>query len=304
MKNHLVDVPGIKVGHAGNKQAKTGCTVVLTGKGATAGVEVRGAAPGTRETDLLNPTKTVEKIHAILLAGGSAFGLEAAGGVMQALEEKDIGFDTGAAQVPIVPGAVLFDLDIGRSDIRPGSQMGYQAAKSANKKETALGKVGAGLGCTVGSLMGAENSSPGGIGSASFKINEDIFLGALVAVNAFGDVLNEQNKIIAGCQDENGNFINTTQTIQQKVPAALGKNTTLAVIATNASLNKAQAKKLAQVSHNGYAKYIDPVHTMFDGDTIFAISTGNKSINFNILLTKAPQVIGKAIIKGVLAAKH
>jgi len=299
MQNHITDVPGIAVGHQQNQSAKTGCTVVLSNQGATAGVDVRGSAPGTRETDLLDPTNTVEQVHGILLTGGSAFGLAAADGVMQALEEKDIGFDVGVSRVPIVPSAVLFDLNLGRSDLRPGAEMGYQAVQQASPENTQQGKIGAGTGCTVGKLMGIDQASPSGLGSASCQLQNDIYLGALTAVNAFGDILDEENNIIAGCQTEKGDFINTAQAMQDETAAGLGQNTTLGVIATNARLTKTQAAKLAQVAHNGYAQHINPVHTALDGDTIFALSTGEKEIDFNLLLASASNVIGQAIVNAV-----
>ena len=299
MQNHITDVPEVAVGHQQNQQAKTGCTVVLTKQGATAGVDVRGSAPGTREIDLLDPTNTVEQVHGILLTGGSAFGLAAADGVMQALEEKNVGFDVGVTQVPIVPSAVLFDLNLGRSDFRPTAKMGYQAVQQASPEATQQGKIGVGMGCTVGKLKGISQASPSGIGSASCKLNNDIYLGALTAVNAFGDILDEENNIIAGCQTESGNFINTAQAMQNETAAGLGKNTTLGVIATNAHLTKPQATKLAQVAHNGYAQHINPVHTALDGDTIFALSTGEQEIDFNLLLASASKVMGQAIVNAV-----
>ncbi|GAB6137211.1 P1 family peptidase [Halanaerobaculum tunisiense] len=300
MKNYITDVPGIKVGHAQNRQAKTGCTVILTEDGAPAGVDVRGSAPGTRETDLLNPLNTVQQAHAILLTGGSAFGLSAAEGVMTALEEQGIGFDVGVTTVPIVPAAVLFDLTVGNPNIRPDAQMGRQAVVNASAQETKLGNIGAGIGCTVGNLQGIEQASPSGLGSASLQLTDDIYIGALVAVNAFGDILDTQGNIIAGCKDKTGDFIDTYQALQQEEEASgLAKNTTLGVVATNVQLTNTEATKVAQVAHNAYGKHIRPVHTMLDGDTIFALSTGDKQLDINLLATAASQVMGQAIMKAI-----
>jgi len=301
MKDYITDVPGIKVGHQDNEEGMTGCTVILADEGAVAGVDVRGSAPGTRETDLLSPINMIEKVNAILLSGGSAFGLAAANGVMTALEEENIGFDVGVTKVPIVPTAVLFDLNVGDHTIRPDYQMGYQAVKTASANEIRLGKVGVGLGCTVGKLLGPKQATPSGLGSASIKITDDIYIGALVAVNAFGDIFDKEGKIIAGCKDKEGNFINTYKSMKEHKITGFGQNTTIGVIATNAKLNKSEATKIAQVAHNGYAKHINPVHTMLDGDTIFAMSTGHKSIDINLLATTASEVMGRAIVKAVEA---
>ena len=299
MKNYLTDVPGVKVGHVSNQQAKTGCTVIVTENGATAGVDIRGSAPGTRETALLDPLKTVEEIHGVLLTGGSAFGLAAADGVMNALEEKEIGFDVGVTKVPIVPAAVVFDLEQGQAQIRPDKEMGYQAVQNSSSTENRTGQIGAGTGCSVGKLLGAQQASPGGLGSASLKLNNNTYVSALVVVNAFGDILDEQGNIIAGCKDEDGNFINTYQALQNEEISGFGKNTTLGLIATNAKLSKTQANKVAQVAHNGYAQHIRPVHTMLDGDTIFALSTGQEKVEFNLLATAASDVMGQAIINAI-----
>lgn len=299
MKNYLTDIPGIKVGHTSNQAAKTGCTVIVTEEGATAGVDVRGSAPGTRETALLRPLKTVEKIHALLLTGGSAFGLAAADGIMKALEEEEIGFDVGVTKVPIVPAAVIFDLATGESEIRPDQTMGYQAVQNASTTETSRGKVGVGTGCSVGKLLGPQHSTPSGLGSASLNLKNDISISALVAVNAFGDILDEAGEIIAGCKDEKGEFINTYQALQDEEIRGFAKNTTIGVIATNAKLTKTEANKVAQVAHNGYAQHIKPVHTALDGDTIFTLSTGNKAIDLNLLTASASEVMGQAIINAV-----
>ena len=299
MKNYLTDVPGIKVGHVSNHQAKTGCTVILTENGATAGVDIRGDAPGTRETALLAPLKTVEQVHAVLLTGGSAFGLAAADGVMNALEEQETGFDVGVTKVPIVPAAVIFDLEVGLSDIRPNQKMGYQAVQNASAGEQRTGAIGVGTGCTVGKLLGPQRSSASGLGSSTLQLNNNTYISALVAVNAFGDILDHQGNIIAGCKDEHGNFINTYQALQTEEISGFAKNTTIGVVATNAQLSKTEANKIAQVAHNGYANHIKPVHTMLDGDTIFALSTGQQEIDINLLATAASEVMGQAIVNAI-----
>ncbi|PRX31758.1 L-aminopeptidase/D-esterase-like protein [Orenia metallireducens] len=303
MKDYITDVPGIKVGHQDNKKGMTGCTVILADEGAVAGVDVRGSAPGTRETDLLSPINMIEKVNAVLLSGGSAFGLAAADGVMAALEEEDRGFDVGVTKVPIVPAAVLFDLTVGDHTIRPDYQMGYEAAKLASNKESRLGKVGVGMGCTVGKLLGPKQATPSGLGSASIRLKDEIYIGALVAVNAFGDIFDQEGRVIAGCKGEDGRFINTYEAMKEHQVKGFGQNTTIGVIATNAKLSKTEATKIAQVAHNGYAKHINPVHTMLDGDTIFAMSTGHKSIDINLLATAASEVMGRAIIKAIQAVK-
>ncbi|TDX48470.1 P1 family peptidase [Orenia marismortui] len=301
MKDYITDIPGIKVGHADNRDGMTGCTIILAEEGAVAGVDVRGSAPGTRETDLLNPINMIEKVNAILLSGGSAFGLAAADGAMSALEEANIGFDVGVTKVPIIPTAVLFDLGVGDPTIRPNFKMGYHAVKAASSNEKRLGKVGVGMGCTVGKLLGQKHATPSGLGSSSLKLNNDIYIGAIVGLNAFGDIYDHKGDIIAGCQDDEGRFINTYQAMKKKKIKGFGKNTTIGVIATNAKLSKAEATKIAQVAHNGYAKHINPVHTMLDGDTIFAMSTGHKNIDINLLATAASDVMGRAIVKAIQA---
>ncbi len=303
MRDYITDVPGIKVGHEQNGEGMTGCTVIIAEKGAVAGVDVRGSAPGTRETDLLSPLNMMEKVHAILLTGGSAFGLAAADGVMAALEEKNIGFDVGMTKVPIVPAAVLFDLTIGDYKIRPDYQMGYQAVEKASSSEDSLGKVGAGMGCSVGKLLGPEQASASGLGSACLELQDGVYIGALVGVNAFGDILDREGKIIAGCQDKEGNFLDTYEQMKSYQAQGFGQNTTIGVIATNAKLTKAEANKIAQVAHNGYARHINPVHTMLDGDTIFAMSTGYKKIDINLLATAASDVMGQAIVKAIRSLK-
>ena len=251
MNGTITDVPGIKVGHYSDYKALTGCSVVIAEEGAVAGVDVRGSSPGTRETDLLRPTNMVQKIYGILLTGGSAFGLDAAGGVMQYLEEKHIGFDTGGALVPIVPAAVIYDLDIALSSVRPDKKMGYMAAKNSSDCKVEQGSVGAGTGATVGKIHGMDWAMKSGIGSYSIDLGSDVFIGAMSVVNALGDVY-ENGNIIAGAREEDG-FLDTYEYLksQNSYSKPLGKNTTLTVVATNASMTKDEANKMAQVAHDG-----------------------------------------------------
>ena len=275
MRNTILDIQGLKVGHAHNSVAKTGVTVIIAEKGAVCGVDVRGAAPGTRETDLLNPINTIEKIHAVVLSGGSAFGLASADGVMEYLEKNDIGFDVGVTKVPIVPAAVLYDLANGDAFIRPDKKMGYEACENASSTILQEGSVGAGCGATVGKLRGAAGWCESGIGSWSETTADGkICVSALIAVNAFGDVY-ENGKIIAGTKDENGAFLNTEEGVLSLASTLSfsGKNTTIGVIATNVKLTKAQATKIASMAHDGLARCIRPIHTTLDGDTLFCLST-------------------------------
>jgi len=298
LKNAVTDVRGIEVGHAQDDQALTGCTVILCRKGAVAGVDIRGGAPGTRETDLLNPINLVEKVHAIVLAGGSAFGLDAATGVMRYLEENKIGFNTGAAKVPIVPSAILYDLNLGRADVRPDSAMGYRAAASASAEAPAEGNVGAGTGASVGKILGMKRAMKAGVGTASVNLNGTI-IGALVAVNPFGDVIDPANgKMIAGVRS--GTTLQKLKRMQTR--AAPASNTVIGVIATNAKLTKAQATKVAQMAQDGIARTIRPAHTMFDGDTIFTLATGEKKADVSTVGAYAAEVIVEAILRAVKMA--
>jgi L-aminopeptidase/D-esterase-like protein len=315
----ILDVAGIRIGHAHNLKARTGCTVILCeANGAVCGVDVRGAAPGTRETDLLDPGNLVERVHAILLSGGSAFGLDAATGVMQFLEERGIGFDTGVARVPIVPAAVIYDLAIGDAHIRPNAQMGYQACVNASSETVEEGQVGAGAGAMIGKISGIANASNGGIATLSMKLATGATVGVMVVVNAFGDVVDPTNgQILAGARMPDGQgFLNTQQMIEQGFTRNSGArktsgktdlvghpfsaaiaNTTLAVIATDAALTKAQARKVAGMAHDGLARAIKPVHTMFDGDTIFALSTGEISTDVTTLGTVVADLLARAVVK-------
>ena len=318
MKNSIVDVPGIEIGHAQNEDALTGCTVILARKGAVAGVDQRGGAPGTRETDLLNPVNMISTIHAILLSGGSAFGLDAAAGVMRYLEEQKIGFDVGVARVPIVPAAVLFDLAIGNADIRPDAEMGYQAAVSASTENIEVGNLGAGMGATVGKILGMQNAMKAGLGTASMEIGGGVTVGAVVAVNAFGDVISPQTgAILAGARStqigpvkigEEGGFANTLEVMKTLTGRTVMKiasrgNTVIGAIATNAKLTKAEATKVAQMAQDGLARTIRPAHTMLDGDTIFALSTGNKKADISTIGAFAAEAMARAIIRGAKKAK-
>lgn len=298
LKNAITDVRGIEVGHAQEESALTGCTVILCRKGAVAGVDVRGGAPGTRETALLDPVNLVEKVHAVVLAGGSAFGLDAASGVMRYLAERKIGLQTGPAKVPIVPAAILYDLGVGRSDIHPDAALGYRAAASASSKAPQEGNVGAGMGASVGKIRGMKYAMKAGIGTASMEI-KGALLGALVAVNAIGDVVDPQSGMkIAGLRS--GITLEWMKTHETR--RAIKSNTVIGVIATNANLTKAQATKVAQMAHDGLAQAIRPAHTMYDGDTIFALGTGQTEADFSLIGAFAAEVMAQAIVRAVKAA--
>jgi L-aminopeptidase/D-esterase-like protein len=305
MHDAITDVPGIKVGHYTDLNAATGCTVVLCESGAVGGVEARGAAPGTRETDLLRPMHVVQQVHAVLLAGGSAFGLDAAGGVMRYLEEQDIGFDTGLARVPIVPAAILFDLDIGDARVRPDAEFGYRACLAASDGPVDEGNVGAGTGATVGKLLGPGQAMKSGLGTASRRLGEDIVVGAIVAVSAVGDIVDPATgKVLAGARkpDEAG-FLNSAEAIKGSPAGTLSPftSTTIGVVATNAFLTKEETNHLALLAWNGYALTIRPT-TTFDGDTLFALSTGDRRGNLSALGAVATEVVVEAIIRAVKQA--
>jgi L-aminopeptidase/D-esterase-like protein len=273
------DVPGILVGHATDAVGMTGCTVVLATDGAIAGVDVRGSAPGTRETELLRPTALVERAHAICLAGGSAFGLAAADGVMRYLAERGIGFDTGARPVPIVPAAILFDLFVGSETASPGPDDGYAACEAAARGDDPLeGRVGAGTGATVGKLAGPEMTSPGGVGSAALRLPDGSTVGALAITNAVGNVIGRDGRVLAGVRDGSGGFVDAPGLLLAgpppgRVPPS-GTNTTLAVVATDATLDRAQCSRLAAQAQDALALAIAPVHTILDGDAVFVVATG------------------------------
>jgi len=303
----ITDVLGIEVGHAQNENAGTGCTVVLCKKGAVAGVDVRGSAPGTRETDLLRPGSLVKQIHAVMLSGGSAFGLASAEGVVEYLEQNGIGFDVGVTKVPIVSSAVLFDLYYKDWRIRPDRQMGFDACLDARAGIIAQGSVGAGTGATVGKILGIENSSKGGIGTASLHLGEAT-VGAIVAVNAFGDCTDYMTgEIIAGARNPyTGDFLCTKShmlSTDHKNHGGFG-NTTIGVVATNAKLTTEQANKIASMAHDGLARSINPIHTMLDGDTIFVMATGDVKADISVLGVAAAEVVARAVVNAVKYAKR
>jgi len=302
----LTDVSGVEVGHATNHVALTGCTVVLCRQGAIAGGSVRGLAPGTRETDLLRPGTLVEKAHGILLTGGSAFGLAAADGVMRYLEEQGIGFDTGIARVPIVPGAVLYDLALGDASVRPDGAMGYSACQVASAHEGRQGNIGAGTGATVGKLLGMARAMKAGLGTASLRAGR-LVVAALVAVNAFGDVVDPASgAIVAGARTAaNDGFVNTSLALRGPVMRhvlAL-QNTLIGVIATNARLDVAQVNEVAASAHDGLARVVRPAHTLYDGDTFFALATGQVRAHRITVSDLAAEVTALAILNAVWAAE-
>ncbi|MCK5097022.1 MAG: P1 family peptidase [Desulfobacteraceae bacterium] len=302
-----MEIKGLKVGHAQDIKAATGCTVIICEQGASVGVDVRGGAPGTRETDLLNPVNLVQTAHTILLTGGSAFGLDAAAGVMQYLEENNIGFDVQVTRVPIVCGAALFDLTIGDHKIRPDKEMGYQACSNASAIECKQGCVGAGTGATVGKILGMGQAMKSGLGCFALQTG-DLKVGALVATNCLGDVVDplSGNKL-AGPLNNDMQTLNDTEEIMIKSfsdkKSLFSGNTTLGVIATNAAFTKAQATKLASMAQNGYARTMRPAHSMFDGDTIFAMSTGTVEADLSVVGLLAARVMERAVIASIENAK-
>jgi len=308
----LTAVDGLLVGHHTLTERPTGCTVVLAGaEGAVAGVWVGGGAPGTRDIELLDPSNTVPKVHAIVLSGGSAFGLDSASGVMKFLDEKKIGFATRAGKVPIVPAAILYDLAFGsKPEVRPGADCGYRAATEATAKAVEEGNVGAGAGATVGKLNDMPNAMKGGIGSSAIVMRDGLVVAALVAVNAVGDVVDPATgKIVAGARAKagTGGFADARKLIRAGAayPPRPGENTTIGIVATNAALTKAQARKVAQMAHDGLARAIVPSHTPADGDTVFALATGTKTGEPDMMRigALAADAMAEAIVRGVLAAK-
>jgi L-aminopeptidase/D-esterase-like protein len=323
MKHHtaITDVPGIRVGHAHDEEALTGCTVILCEGGAVGGVDQRGGAPGTRETDLLRPMHLVEHVHAVLLSGGSAFGLDAATGVMRYLEEQKVGFDIGlrgVPRVPIVPAAILFDLAIGRAEVRPDAQMGYQACLNASDGPPTEGNAGAGMGATVGKVLGMGQAMKSGIGSASLEIGAGVTVGAIVAVNAWGDVVDPATgEIVAGARSTSlgpfrvgapGAFADTLQVMRTLIGRtvlgfATRGQTVIGAVATNARLTKEETNKVAQMAHDGLARIVRPAHTLLDGDTIFALATGQRRADVSIVGAFAAEVTAEAILRAVRAAR-
>ncbi len=305
----ITDVPGIEVGHSTETRRPTGCTVVMAREGAVAGVDVRGAAPGTRETDVLHPSNLVEKIHAVVLSGGSAWGLDAATGAVRWLEEQGVGLDVGVARLPLVSAAVLFDLQVGDARIRPDAAAGYAACVAAGRQPPAEGNVGAGTGASVGKLFGMQWAMKGGIGTASVCV-DGITVGALIACNAVGDVVDpETGQPLAGARSSDGTGLRNMRQalLRGESPAALlaGSNTTIGVIATDAVLTKPQAQRLAMVGHDGLARAIHPVHTLLDGDTLFALSTGasGRTAHPVVLATMATEAVARATLRAVLMAR-
>lgn len=311
MTKGLTDVPGIKVGHCTLTARPTGCTVVITEEGAVAGLDQRGAAPATRETDLLDPTNSVQHVHAIVLAGGSAFGLDAASGVMKYLEERGIGFDTRIARVPIVPAASLYDLAVGgKPHVRPDADCGYRAAAAASDGPVAEGNVGAGAGATVG--KSGAGPMKGGIGTASITMSDGLIVAALVAVNAVGDIVDPATgQVVAGVRTEDGRGLADARKLLRagRLPDVRpGQNTTIGVVATNGWLSKAEATRMAQMAYDGYARAISP-HTAFDGDTIFALATGTRpgssrsaQANLSMIGALAAEVMADAIVRAAREA--
>ena len=305
----ITRVAGIEVGHFTDTRRPTGCTVVMAREGAVAGVDVRGAAPGTRETDLLHPSNLVDKVHAIMLAGGSAWGLEAATGAVRWLEERGVGLDVAVGRLPIVPAAVLFDLLVGDMRIRPDAAAGYAACAAASGADPAEGNVGAGTGAVVGKVFGIQHAMKGGVGTASVTV-DGVTVGALIACNALGDVIDPDTaQVMAGARTDDGRALRDTRRAllrgQPPQPLLAGTNTTIGVVATDAILTKVQAHRLAIAAHDGLARSINPVHTMSDGDTLFSLGTGRagKSLGMMVLATMAAEATARATARAVQAAR-
>jgi len=303
----LTDIPGVRVGHVSDFQAITGCTAILCPQGAVAGVDIRGSASGTEETPALDPGHVTTQIHAILLAGGSAFGLEAASGVRRYLEHQGVGFDTGAAKVPIVPAAILYDLAIGKADVRPTAAMGEAAAAAATADAVKEGSVGAGTGATVGKILGMRQAMKSGVGTFTVTLPGEVMVSSLAVVNAFGDVRDPATgKILAGARKtpDGADFADTQERMKRGTTGGFAaRNTTLVVVATNARVTKVQAGKLAQQAGLGMARTIFPVNTMFDGDIVFALSLGDRQADINVLGVAAAEAVAESIVRAVKLAK-
>lgn len=302
----FTEIEGISVGNAQDLEAITGCTVIMCKEGATAGVDVRGGSPGTRETDLLKPENLVDKIHAVVLAGGSAFGLDAASGVMKFLEERKVGFDVQVTVVPIVCSAILFDLNIGDYRVRPDSKMGYEACMNATNSQCLNGSIGAGTGATVGKFFGNERAMKGGLGSYAIQVG-DLKVGSIVAVNCLGDVIDPlTGEILAGLLDESGEKLIGTENelikLYREKKNVFSGNTTIGVVATNGKFTKSQANKLASMAHNGYGRTMRPAHSIFDGDTIFTMATGKVEADINVVGLLAARTMEQAIVNAVKGA--
>jgi L-aminopeptidase/D-esterase-like protein len=303
----LTDIAGIRVGHASDYEAITGCTVILCEKGAVAGVDIRGGATGTEEMDVMSPFHIAPQVHAVVFAGGSAFGLEAASGVRRWLEQKGIGFQTGAAVVPIVPCAILYDLAIGKAGVRPTREMGEAAAAAASDGPVAEGAVGAGTGATVGKALGMAHAMKSGIGTFTVELAGGVKVSALVAVNAWGDVVDPRGgRIVAGTRKSPGSreFANSAELMKTRAAEGIpGRNTTLAVVATNARLGKVQAARLAQMGQQGLVRTISPVHTSLDGDLCIGLSAGALEARPDALGVAAAEAVAQAVLRAVRSAK-
>lgn len=309
--NAITSIEGIKVGHAQDEEGVTGCTVILCEDGAVGGMDQRGNATSSRQVDAMRPSHIVEKVHGVMLAGGSAFGLDTASGAMRYLEEKGIGFEYGPARIPTVPTAILFDLRLSGDTARPDAEMGYQACLNASNTAPAEGNQGAGSGATVGKILGMKRAMKSGIGTAAIEIGEGVIVGAIVAVNAFGDVVDPSSgEIVAGARSNEGDalFADTLKVMRALVGQKLTErmsddNTVIGVVATNAEFNKIEVTKLAQMSQNGVVRTIRPAHTTGDGDTMFALATGQVKAEVNIVGAYAAQVVSEAILRAVRAAE-
>lgn len=306
INNTITAVPGIRVGHHTNVEAATGCTVILCPPNTVGGVDQRGGAPGTRETDLLHPMHLVRHVNAVVLAGGSAFGLATADGVMRYLEERGEGFVTNIGTVvPIVPAAILFDLQVGSTSIRPTAEMGYAACTAASDTPVEQGNVGAGTGCRVGSMLGNEFATKGGVGSAAIVLQDNLVVAALCAVNAFGDVVDEQGQVLAGLRQppDGAQFFGALNALRMMPrPQSDGQNTVIGVVATNAMLTKEETNKVAQMAHDGLARAVRPAHTLYDGDTLFALATGEVPSDVSLVGAFAAEAVAEAIRSAVRAA--
>jgi L-aminopeptidase/D-esterase-like protein len=312
LEKGLTAVPGLKVGHHTRTERPTGCTAILAEGGAVAGVDVRGGAPGTRETDLLDPVNSVEKVNAVVLAGGSAFGLDAATGTVRWLEEKGVGYKTRAGVVPIVPAAILFDLGVGDAKVRPAADCGYKAAASATSDRVAEGNVGAGAGATVGKLLGPSRSMKSGLGSAALALPDGLVVAALVAVNAVGDVIDPATgRVVAGVRTPDGRGLLDARVLLRSgafspspEPSRPAESTTIGVVATNARLTKAEARKVAQMAHDGLARALSPAHLPSDGDTLFALATASRGpADVGTVGALAAEAVADAIVRAVRAAR-
>lgn len=311
VNSSLTAVPGIRVGHWTHPSGSTGCTAILAEGGAVAGVDVRGGAPGTRETDLLRPEMSVDSVHAVVLSGGSAYGLAAADGVMQYLEGEGVGFRAGGSVVPIVPAAILFDLAVGDPKVRPTAKSGLAAARDASRQPVPMGSAGAGAGATVGKLFGRGRAMRGGLGSAAITRPDGLVVGAIAAVNALGDVVDPATgEIVAGARTADGSaFADSMAQLRsgsRARPSGAAQNTTIAVVAANVTWTKTQASKAAQMAHDGLAMAIRPAHMPFDGDTVFALGTGGRTVDARMLGeigALAADVLAQAVVAAVRTAE-